>query len=275
MKKFLVPTDFSDTAKNAARYAVELAANDQDALIILYNVYDKIATGSDGSPLTETEDDRQKILNGALAQLEIELHEISDVRIQYVAEEGNSLVNSIERYIRHNGIDIVIMGITGATKLEQIFMGSNALNMAREGVCPVIIVPPNARFSKIKNVLLASDFKNVRTTTPVAQIQLVLDIFKPNLHIVNVDSEHYVELTEEFKAERAWLEKRFEEYQPQFYFIRMYDFLDAISNFTADHQIDLIVTVPRKHSFLRGLYKTSHTKKLAYHSHVPVVAIHE
>lgn len=275
MKKFLVPTDFSDTAKNAARYAVELASNDPEAVIILYNVFDKIAAGSDGSLLTETDDDRKIILNQALANLEIELHEISSVKIRYVAEEGHSLVENIERYIRHNGIDIVIMGITGATKLEQIFIGSNALNMAREGVCPVIIVPPNARFKKIENVLLASDFKNVKTTTPVAQIQLVLDIFKPNLHIVNVDSEHYVELTEEFKTERAWLEKRFEEYHPKFYFIRMFDFLDAISNFTADHQIDLIVTVPRKHSFLKGLYKTSHTKKLAYHSHVPVVAIHE
>ncbi len=128
---------------------------------------------------------------------------------------------------------------------------------------------------KIQNVLLASDFKNVKNTTPVAQIKSILDIFKPNLHIVNVDAEHYVQLTDEFKTERAWLEKLFADYNPQFYFIRMFDFLDAISNFAADHKIDLIVTVPRKHSFLSGLYKTSHTKKLAYHSHVPVVAIHE
>jgi hypothetical protein len=51
--------------------------------------------------------------------------------------------------------------------------------------------------------------------------------------------------------------------------------LDATNSFTSDHNIDLIVTVPRKHSFLMGLYKTSHTKKLAYHSHIPVAAIHE
>lgn len=275
MKKFLVPTDFSDTSKNAARYAVELAQDDPNTTIILYYLYDKIAPGSDGSPLTESDEDRKKVLHQALANLEIELHEISTVRIQYVAEEGNSLVESVERYVRYNGIDVVIMGITGATRLEQIFMGSNALNMARQGVCPVIIVPPNAVFKKIQNVLFASDFKNVKNTTPVAQVKKILDIFKPNLHIVNVDSEHYVELTEEYKSERAWLARVFEEYNPEFYFIRMYDFLDAISNFTADHDIDLIITVPRKHSFLTGLYKTSHTKKLAYHSHVPVVAIHE
>lgn len=275
MKKFLVPTDFSDASKNAARYAVEMAQDDPQTTIVLYNLYDRIAPGSDGSPLTESDEDRKKVLNAALANLEIELHEISTVRIEYVAEEGTSLVESVERYVRYNAIDVVIMGITGATRLEQIFMGSNALNMARQGVCPVIIVPPKAEFKKIENVLVASDFKNVKTTTPVAQIRKILEIFKPKLHIVNVDSEHYVELTEEYKAERAWLAKTFEEFNPEFYFIRMYDFLDAISNFTADHNIDLIVTVPRKHSFLSGLYKTSHTKKLAYHSHVPVVAIHE
>ena len=275
MKKFLVPTDFSETSKNAARYAVELAQDDPQTTIILYNIYDKLAPGSDGSLLTESDEDRKKVLNQALLNLEIELHEISTVRIEYVAEEGNSLVESIERYVRYNGINVVIMGITGATRLEQVFFGSNALNMARQGVCPVIIVPPKAQFKKIKNVMLLSDFKNVKSTTPVAQIKQILDIFKPNLHIVNVDSEHHVQLTEEYKIERDWLDKTFSDYKPEFYFIHMYDFLDAANTFTSDHNIDLIVTVPRKHSFLTGLYKTSHTKKLAYHSHIPVAAIHE
>lgn len=275
MKKILVPTDFSDTAKNAARYAVDLAATNPNVTIVLYNIYSKLAAGSDGSLLTETEEDRKKVLNQALANLEIELHEGTSVNIEHVAEEGSSLVYSVERYVRNHGIDMVIMGITGATRLAQVLIGSNALDMAREGVCPVIIVPPNARFRKVENVLFASDFKNVKTTTPFAQIKKVLDLFNPNLHIVNVDSEHYVEVTEEYKTERTWLEKSFEQYNPEFYFIRMYDFQDAISSFTADHKIDLIVTVPRKHSFLTGLFKTSNTKKLAYHSYVPIVAIHE
>jgi len=275
MKKILVPTDFSDTAKNAARYAVDLAASDPNVTIVLYNIYSKLAPGADGSLLTETEENRRVVLDQALANLEIELNEGSSVNIEHVAEEGSSLVYSVERYVRNHGIDMVIMGITGATRLTQILIGSNALNMAREGVCPVIIVPPNARFRKVENVLLASDFKNVKTTTPFAQIKKVLDLFKPNLHIVNVDVDHYVELTEEYKVEKAHLEKAFEAYNPQFYFIRMYDLSEAINNFTRDHKIDLIISVPRKHSFVSGLFKTSFTKKLAYHSYVPMVAIHE
>lgn len=276
MKKFLVPTDFSDTAKNAALFAAQAVASVPDARIILYNVFDKLATGVDGSPLTETDDDRAVVLGSAIQQLKEEmLAAAPGVAIDTVLELGSSLVDNLERYVRHHGIDLVIMGITGATRLEQIFMGSNTLNMVNTGICPVLIVPPDASFKKVKNVVLASDMKEVATTTPVAPIKAVLDIFGASLHVVNVDHEHYVELTDEYKGERAVLEKMLQGYNPSFYFIRQYDFLDAISQFTQDKNIDLIIIVPRKNSFLGGLFKTSHTKKLAYHSHVPIVAIHE
>ncbi|NII25786.1 universal stress protein [Pseudoflavitalea sp. X16] len=276
MKKFLVPTDFSDTSKNAAKFAAQVAAGVKDANIILYNVSDKIAAGSDGSLLTETDDDRAIVLGTALQNLKTEIQPFAGgTSIDCVLETGSSLVENMERYVRHYHIDMVIMGITGATRLEQIFMGSNTLNMVNTGLCPVLIVPPECTFRQIKNVVLASDLKEVATTTPVEPIKSVLDIFKPTLHIVNVDHEHYVAVTDEYKAEINVLEKMLADYKPEFFFIRQYDFLEAISQYALDKNIDLIIIVPKKNSFLGGLFKTSHTKKLAYHSHIPIVAIHE
>ena len=275
MKKLLVPTDFSDTSKNAALFAAQMVADIQNAKIILIHVSDKITGGSDGSPLTEDDDDRRIILTQALSQLKDELLAVAQVPIEFAMEKGSSLVETLTRYVRYQAIDMVIMGITGATRLEQIFMGSNTLDMAKESVCPVLIVPPDAKYRKIKNVVLASDFKEVDTTIPLAPLKATLDLFKPALHIVNVDSEHYVELTDEYKAERAKLEVMLKGYAPEFYFIRQYDFFEAISQFVDDRKIDMIVIVPKDRSFVSGLFKTSHTKKLAYHSHVPIVAIHE
>jgi hypothetical protein len=88
-----------------------------------------------------------------------------------------------------------------------------------------------------------------------------------------VDHEHYVELTDEYKAERAKLENLLAAYKPEFYFIRMFDFMEATNQFVADKQIDLILTFPRKHSFLSKIFKTSNTAKLSLHSHVPIAAI--
>lgn len=275
MKRIIVPTDFSDTAKNAARYAVQLAASIPDATIILYNLTAKIAVGSDGSPLTEDKNDRFIILEAALANLKTELSDLSPAPVELVVEEGSSLTENLERYVRHHGIDLIIMGITGATRLEQIFMGSNALNVVNLGVCPVIIVPPAASYKPVNKVLFACDLKDVASSVPVAPIKSVLNSFNPTVLVVNVDTEHYVEVSEEYKAQRALLENMLQEYNPEFYFIRMYDFQDSISSFAADRNVDLILTIPKKHPFLAGLFKTSYTKKLAYHSHVPILAVHE
>src|SRR5882724_2185016 len=245
MRKFLVPTDFSETSKNAARYAAKVAEETKDARIILCNVSDKITGGSDGTPLTESHADRLAILGQALQLMKEDLQSIADVPVDFIVEDGSSLVDTLERIVRHQGIDMVIMGITGATRLEQVFMGSNTLDMANASECPVMIVPPNAQYKGIKNVVFCSDFKDVDSNTPIASIKAFLDLFKPSLHVVNVDHEHYVELTDEYKIERNKLENMLKGYNPEFYFIRIYDFLEAISMFTQDKKIDVILTVPK------------------------------
>jgi hypothetical protein len=121
--------------------------------------------------------------------------------------------------------------------------------------------------------MLLTDFQDVENTIPVGTVKSLLDLFKPSLHIVNVDHEHYVQVTDEYKVERAKLENQLKEYNPEFYFIRLFDFMEAINQFVADNKIDLILTFPRKHSFLSNIFKTTNTTKLAYHSHVPIVAI--
>jgi nucleotide-binding universal stress UspA family protein len=268
MKRIIVPTDFSETSKNAARYAVQVAATLRDTSVILYHV-------SDSSPLTEDRKDRLIILQAALDNWRTEFSEVSTADVELVVEESSSLTDSLHRYVRHHGIELIIMGITGATRLEQIFMGSNTLNVVDLGVCPVIIVPPNTTYKPIKRVLFASDLKDISATVPIAPIKSILNLFRPTVFVVNVDTDHYVEVTEEYKKQRSILENMLQDYNPEFYFMRLYDFEDSISTFAADRDIDLILTVPKKHNFLLGLFKTSHTKRLAYHSHVPILAVHE
>src|ERR1700709_1479549 len=72
MNNFIVPIDFSDASKNAARYAAHLANGVADAHIILYNVFDALEYGSDSSPLgTDAEEDasRKAIVELALGSV--------------------------------------------------------------------------------------------------------------------------------------------------------------------------------------------------------------
>ncbi|MEO5996447.1 MAG: universal stress protein [Chitinophagaceae bacterium] len=275
MKTFIVPTDFSKTARNAAIYAVQIAATVQDAKIILYNVFDKGSVEMDGSSDEEKMAAAIEMVEMSMQSIKSDMLNINDsVEISCIAEQSNSLIDSLEKFALTQHADLIIMGITETNRMEQVLVGSNTLDMVNRNVCPVIIVPQHSQFKGIKNVLLASDFKNVDETVPAKSIQAILDIFKSDVHVVNVDSEHFVELTEEYKEEKAKMELILEGYNTQYSFIRQYDFIEAISQFAADKNIDLILTIPKKHSLLSKLFVTSTTKKLAYQSELPIMAIH-
>ncbi|MGH2565939.1 MAG: universal stress protein [Ginsengibacter sp.] len=269
MKTFLVPVDFSATSVNAAEYAVALAKDIPDAAMILYNVYSSItfATLSD-----KEAGSRKMVTEREMKRLKRKLKAPENLNITIETEEG-SFIECLQNYVLTNHIDMVIMGITGSSKIKQVFMGTNTLNVIRHINTPVMIIPPKAEFTGIRNVLFTSDFKDVARTTPFGSLKKMLDLFRPNLYILNVDSEHYIELTDEFKIEREAMEDKLNVYNPEFSFLRAYDFLDGINQFADAKDIDAIITVPRKHNFVSQLFKTSHTKKLAYHSHVPIIAV--
>ncbi len=261
MKTVIIPVDFSETALNAARYAAEMLSGKPDASIILYNLYHH--------------DDEFETAGHYLDSLKNELLAKGDKEIDCIREKGNDLVDSLERLAYQKTATLIVMGITGKSPLRQALIGSNTLKIAMRDVCPVLIVPAQAKFSGIRNVALASDFKNVEEITPVGYLKSVLEFFKPQLHIVNVNSEIHVALNEELKEERAWLADQFSEYNPEIYFITTFDFEETIEQFIQDKNIDVVINVPRNHSFYDSVFRPSATKKLAFHSSIPVLAAHE
>ena len=273
MKTFIVPVDFSDTSKNAALYALHLADQIHEGHVILYHAYDEIVAGVDGTPMYNDSEARKKIALWGLDNVKNSFNIPAGIEISCIAEEG-TVVKHIQQFAASHKADMIVMGITGSTKLDQILIGSTTLNVISHATIPVMIIPPDATYKGLKNVVFTSDFKEVEKTTPFQSLKKVLDLFKAKLHIINVDHEHYVELTEDYKTERVVIEENLIGYAPEFSFIRAFDFVEGINRYVDSRNIDAIITVPKKHNFLSQLFKTSHTKKLAYHSHVPIIAIH-
>lgn len=260
MNTVLVPVDFSETSFTAARYAAKLFTGHPEVELILYHTFED----------PDAEENRIE----SLEKLKEELTLNRNINISVLAEQGEFLPE-LEKLSRHREADLIVMGIKGKSSLVQAFIGSNALKMAANKFCPVMIIPSNAEFSEIKNILLATDLKNVVSTTPTAPIKKILATFNAKLHIVNVNSEHYIALTEEHAAEQQKLREMFSEFDPEFYFLRLYDIDEAINQFAEDKNIDLIITINKDHSLVHKLFIVGHTKKLAFHSRVPVLAVHE
>ena len=272
MKKIIAPVDFSEPSVNAAKYAVQLAADLPDSNVTLYYVYEAIIAGSDGTPLLIDPDARKNVAMMALNNLKREMEGISKIPVDVVAEEGR-LAPCLEKYVKQNEADLIVMGITGSSKIEQLIIGSNTLNVISKDICPVFIIPGNASYKKIDRAIFTSDLKNVESTTPLRPLKKVLDMLQPELYVVHVTATHTA-VPEADLEEKRKLEPLLKDYNPHYFFVLEENFTAAVDKFAEEYRANIIITVPRKHTFLSGLFKSSNTKKLAYGSSLPILALH-
>lgn len=261
MHRVIIPLDFSETSLNATRYVAQMLSGVKNAQATLYHQY-------------HHENEKEAGIE-YLESIKNELLEKGVLSVDYEIEMGGDLIINLDNLAHSKTATLIAMGITGKSSLAQKLIGSNTLKMIDRCVCPVMIIPPDASYTQIKNIAFASEFLDVEKTTPISLLNSVLEMFNPFLHIINVNSEHYVSVTVEFQQEKEKLKKMFPNFEKEFYFIGLNDFYDAVDKFVTDYNIDVLVTVPRHHSNSKALFHSPHTKKLAYHTRVPLLAAHE
>lgn len=274
MPRFLVPVDFSAISINAALYAVQMAECMPDKGVVLYNVVEEIHAGTDGTPIDFNGEALVASNLAALESLQVNLFEMGMSPMEIVAEIGE-LPERIKPAIVANNVDMVVMGITGTSTYDDRFLGKNALQISRNNTCPVMIVPPDAMFKGSGKVAVAINYKEVEKLVNFKPVKKWLDVLQPELHFIYVAEDGQTELTEDQLVEKAKVEQMVKDYKAKFIFITSRSFSDAINEYVDRNLIDQIIVFPKKHTFFESLFATHHSKKLVYHSHVPVLSIHE
>lgn len=275
MHTILVPTDYSATSKNAALYAIKLAEQLKALKIILYNAYQAPVVTEPTMPVMQMLDidSLKKISNEGMKHFKTSLQLTSaNVAVEEISEFA-VLPNAIEDVCERTGADLIVMGITGANKLEEVLIGSTAISVVKHTKVPVIIIPPHAKSAAITRIMFACDYKKIAETTPLHSIQKMLAETNAKLFIANISSKH--EDDKNVAAQDELLNEMFTGYNPEVHHLNSDDFIKSINDFAEANNIDMIITIPRKHGLLDGLFKESHTKQLAFHSHVPLMCIHE
>lgn len=281
MKIILVPVDFSEPSKAAARYAIALAEHWNAETIILYNAYQQPIPAD--PLLTEPTLNAMEVYNVSelgdisrehLQRFRTELqNEVSGLLQIQVMGEFNDLIDGIEEVCSSQSIDLVVTGITVGDKLTETLVGSRALDIAKRITTPVLIVPHEAVYQPIQNILFACDYKKVAKTTPVQPIETIVRKTNAQLHVLHVAES--VKTTTDFDNEVATLKNLLQTTSPQFHVMQSADFADTINAFIKQNDIQLLIAIPKKHGFFEGLFRKSHVKTLAFHTHVPLLLVHE
>lgn len=275
MKSIVVPTDFSASATSAMHYAVGMARA-LDASIHLFHVYQVPVAVSDVPVVIVSVEELKKNAEEQLGFLKESLEHInSDTKVPITTEAimGNTM-DELENYCKDKHPYAVIMGTRGSSGVERLLFGSTTLTAIKHLTCPVIVVPPGCAYKQIKKVGFACDFKKVVETTPTQAIKEFVNDFEASLHVLNVDhdNKHFSPAS---PSESIMLHNMLQDLHPSYHFIEDKDIEDGINKFAEENNLDVIITIPKKHNLLAGLFHKSSTRQLVFESHIPVMCVHE
>ncbi|MBS4044415.1 MAG: universal stress protein [Chitinophagaceae bacterium] len=275
MKSILIPTDFSSTASNAANYAIGFAKQMRIDHIILYNTWQPISITDPMSTLVIAEIDA--IRETSKAQLEKEAVRLQQIAPLHITIEPLSemvlLEAGVAELCKKNDIAYIVMGITGGGALDETLIGSNTISISQSTTIPVVIVPKDCTYEYIAKAMFLSDFKDINTSVPQQQIKDFLDVAMPELEVVNFDPDFTREQVEP-ALEKFALHNILKAYHPQYKYSLRNDFEDAVNEFAENDNVQLIINVAKKRSWLSKILNPSYTNKLAFHTKVPLMVIH-
>lgn len=138
--RILVPTDFSDAAENALRYAIDLARK-VGAEIHVVHAWQLSAYAAPSSDLARgLERDFARDLDS-----QVQRFGGHGVKLERHLRLGVPYVEIVEA-ARAVGADLIVMGTTGKTGLEHFLLGSVAERIVRTATCPVLTV----RYSTVR-----------------------------------------------------------------------------------------------------------------------------
>ena len=273
MKNILLPTDFSENSRNAINYALELYKM-VECRFILMNAY--LEEYGISSKIEAPDNIFRKRAEYALSKLFdelLKLHKDARLNMEKVVVSGR-VVSTIRQAVKEFDIDMVVMGTKGASGLKRVFMGSNTASVIKKAKQPVLAIPENACFKAPKRIAFAVDRKKFSDSHVLDPMTEIVSLFESEVLTFKVITPP--PLGEVNGRVIALKHKRTRESVPYyFYNPPEVDPEQGIIDFMNDRQADMLVMVAREYTFLEKLFHRSLTMRMAMHTDIPLLTLHD
>lgn len=276
MKTILASTDFSRQSNNAVKYAAELAVITKARLILLHVYTIPVITGDVPVVMPvwpEVEKDSINALNKKKNALIRKYGK--KLQVVCVSKLGYDISETIQKCIAENNADLAVMGIHGAGYLSEKLIGSTTTTLIKKSNCPVMVINEKVKFRRFKKIALAYDYKEALGKEVVSSLNDFVKMFKSELLVVNVLNKDQALPSEKNAVAGIRTEHKLEKIRHSYYFVQGEDTIKGLNRLVTLKKADMMVIIPRKHNFLDKIIHESNTKKMAFHTKLPLLVLHE
>ncbi len=280
MKNILFPTDFSQNADNALNYAIDIAAKTKGVLILFHaysvqlidpnmpaEIYLSAYQEEEKTAKENLEDLKKRIIESNRDENGNHLFDVEAVVSQgLIVDEAVSMIDEFK-------IDLVIMGTHGATGLTELILGSNTASLIEKSPVPVLAIPQNAHSKSIENIVYAyDDIKaNMISFQRLLKFAAIFDSEIILLHIIESGSN----TEEKNKREFENIKESVGSDKIKLALVMEENVLEGINDFINKNETDVLAMAIKKRTLLDKIFSRSITKKMAYHTKIPLLALHK
>ncbi|WP_299315880.1 universal stress protein [uncultured Aquimarina sp.] len=276
MRKILIPTDFSENAMNAIRYAVELFKYEKSNFLIFHayadEVYDNHTLVS-RKMLEEFKKMAHKNSDTELAEMLSVLHKVSpNPRHEYktisvfgtLIDEANDLANQ-------ENTDIIIMATRGKTDDRKITFGSNTLQVLKYVKCPVLAIPEDCTYHQPKNILFPTDYMSPYKRRELKLLSTLTKSFRSSINFLHISKYKKLSLRQE--DNKVFIEECLPDADLSFKTIDETDITTAINQYIEKNEINMLVMINSRHSYLECVLYQSTIDKIGLHIKIPFLTM--
>lgn len=272
MKKIVIPTDFSENAENALNFAVELFKNDSCEFYLLHAYADEVYN-QEGMLTDEfleefketTRKKTEKELENVIGRFKNE-EKNNKHRFQAVPAFG-ILVDEVNDLVNREDADLVIMSTRGKTNDRILTFGSHTLQVIKYVQCPVLSIPENYQVKALEKILFPTNFM---VPYQARELKVLVDLARESsaeIHMLYVSKfapESYRQ-----RDNRKKLEEQFQDLKLDFHQVERSEKTRAIHENIQNLNIDLLVLVNSRHSYLENILYKSTLDKIGLQPEIP------
>ncbi|SFR66187.1 universal stress protein [Maribacter stanieri] len=261
MTTVLIPTDFSVNAMHAIKYALELYKCERTNFYFLHAYADEVYgpfKNNGGNSIEEQKKITRTYVHETLKKLVTDLtntYHNPKHHFEFISS-FEALVDAINTVVNEINIDLTIMGTQGKTANKKITFGSHTVQVFKYVSCPVLAIPENYEYQQPKRILFPTDYMLPYKRRELKLLNTLAAEFKSKVHCL------YISDFEDLSHRQADNKLFLQESLPDAYIFHERSPVknkgEAIMEFILKNDINLLVMVNARHSFLEDmLYKST------------------
>ncbi|MEO5561935.1 MAG: universal stress protein [Chitinophagaceae bacterium] len=278
MKKILVPTDFSPNADKALNFAVQIAKQ-SGGEIYLIHACELIETifKDNHAMYKEHNMSLSDKANEGLSLLKKSIEDTEKISVKIKTYNGR-VTDTILQASEDLKVDLLIMGTLGESGLKEKILGSITAGIIAKTNVPLMAVPLMSEWDIPGKLLLSLNDFNSRPEVFKSVFELA-GIFGATIFIgifTDSDSADAIEYLKDERGIGAYEEKLKTLYKNsniKHVHIDGHRFLETIEEYIQEQSINIVAMITHKRTFVESIFNRSMTRKMSYHTRIPLLVI--